>query len=121
MSKKNKKNNKVVTPPVVETKQEESEVKDTNVQVDNEQNAEQNADTKVEIPMVPPQLDLPLMPSTNVQANGLDPNHQVDLIRMTHEYFKNSPDLIQKFDISQGVVDNMNHVNMIAIAAAWAN
>ena len=121
MSKKNKKNNKVVTPPVVETKQEESEVKDTNVQVDNEQDAEQNADTKVEIPMVPPQLDLPLMPSTDVQANGLDPNHQVDLIRMTHEYFKNSPDLIQKFDISQGVVDNMNHVNMIAIAAAWAN
>lgn len=121
MSKKNKKNNKVVTPPVVETKQEESEVKDTNVQVDNEQDAEQNADTKVETPMVPPQLDLPLMPSTDVQANGLDPNHQVDLIRMTHEYFKNSPDLIQKFDISQGVVDNMNHVNMIAIAAAWAN
>lgn len=121
MKKKNKKNNKVVTPPVVETKQEESEVKDTNVQVDNEQDAEQNADTKVETPMVPPQLDLPLMPSTDVQANGLDPNHQVDLIRMTHEYFKNSPDLIQKFDISQGVVDNMNHVNMIAIAAAWAN
>lgn len=121
MSKKNKKNNKVVTPPVVETKQEESEVKDTNVQVDNEQDAEQNADTKVETPMVPPQLDLPLMPSTDVQANGLDPNHQVDLIRMTHEYFKNSPDLIQKFDISQCVVDNMNHVNMIAIAAAWAN
>lgn len=53
MSKKNKKNNKVVTPPVVETKQEKSEVKDTNVQVDNEQNAEQNADTKVETPMVP--------------------------------------------------------------------
>lgn len=121
MSKKNKKNNKVVTPPVVETKQEESEVKDTNVQVDNEQNAEQNAETKVETPMVLPQLDLPLMPSTVVQANGLDPNHQVDLIRMTHEYFKNSPDLIQKFDISQGVADNMNHVNMIAIAAAWAN
>lgn len=121
MKKKNKKNNKVVTPPVVETKQEESEVKDTNVQVDNEQDAEQNADTKVETPMVPPQLDLPLMPSIDVQANGLDPNHQVDLIRMTHEYFKNSPDLIQKFDISQGVVDNMNHVNMIAIAAAWAN
>lgn len=121
MSKKNKKNNKVVTPPVVETKQEESEVKDTNVQVDNEQDAEQNADTKVETLMVPPQLDLPLMPSTDVQANGLDPNHQVDLIRMTHEYFKNSPDLIQKFDISQGVVDNMNHINMIAIAAAWAN
>ena len=45
MSKKNKKNNKVVTPPVVETKQEESEVKDTNVQVDNEQDAEQNAET----------------------------------------------------------------------------
>lgn len=121
MKKKNKKNNKVVTPPVVETKQEESEVKDTNVQVDNEQDAEQNADTKVETPMVLPQLDLPLMPSTDVQANGLDPNHQVDLIRMTHEYFKNSPDLIQKFDISQDVVDNMNHVNMIAIAAAWAN
>lgn len=121
MSKKNKKNNKVVTPPVVETKQEKSEVKDTNVQVDNEQDAEQNAETKVETPMVPPQLDLPLMPSTDVQANGLDPNHQVDLIRMTHEYFKNSPDLIQKFDISQGVVDNMNHVNTIAIAAAWAN
>lgn len=121
MSKKNKKNNKVVIPPAVETKQEESEVKDTNVQVDNEQDAEQNAETKVKIPMVPPQLDLPLMPSTDVQANGLDPNHQVDLIRMTHEYFKNSPDLIQKFDISQGVVDNMNHVNMIAIAAAWAN
>ena len=121
MSKKNKKNNKVVTPPVVETKQEESEVKDTNVQVDNEQDAEQDADTKVETPMVPPQLDLPLMPSTDVQANGLDPNHQVDLIRMTHEYFKNSPDLIQKFDISQGVVDNMNYINMIAIAAAWAN
>lgn len=121
MSKKNKKNNKVVTPPVVETKQEESEVKDTNVQVDNEQDAEQNAETKVETPIVPPQLNLPLMPSTDIQANGLDPNHQVDLIRMTHEYFKNSPDLIQKFDISQGVVDNMNHVNMIAIAAAWAN
>lgn len=121
MKKKNKKNNKVVTPPVVETKQEESEVKDTNVQVDNEQDAEQNADTKVETPMVPPQLDLPLMPSTDVQANGLDPNHQVDLIRITYEYFKNSPDLIQKFDISQSVVDNMNHVNMIAIAAAWAN
>lgn len=121
MSKKNKKNNKVVTPPVVETKQEESEVKDANVQVDNEQDAEQNAETKVETPMVSPQLDLPLMPSTDVQANGLDPNHQVDLIRMTHEYFKNSPDLIQKFNISQGVVDNMNHVNMIAIAAAWAN
>lgn len=121
MRKKNKKNNKVATPPVVETKQEESEVKDTNVQVDNEQDAEQNADTKVKIPMIPPQLDLPLMPSTEVQANGLDPNHQVDLIRMTHEYFKNSPDLIQKFDISQDVVDNMNHVNMIAIAAAWAN
>lgn len=121
MSKKNKKNNKIVTPTVVETKQEESEVKDTNVQVDNEQDAEQNAETKVETPMVPPQLDLPLMPSTDVQANGLDPNHQVDLIRMTHEYFKNSPDLIQKFDISQGVVDNINYVNMIAIAAAWAN
>lgn len=121
MSKKNKKNNKVVTPPVVETKQEESEVKNTNVQVDNEQDAEQNAETKVETPMVPPRLDLPLMPSTDVQANGLDPNHQVDLIRITHEYFKNSPDLIQKFDISQSVVDNMNHVNMIAIAAAWAN
>lgn len=121
MSKKNKKNNKVVTPPVVETKQEESEVKDTNVQVDNEQDAEQNADTKVETPMVPPQLDLPLMPSTIVQANGLDPNHQVDLIKMTHEYFKNSPDLIQKFNISQDVVDNMNHINMIAIAAAWAS
>lgn len=121
MSKKNKKNNKVVIPPVVETKQEESEVKDTNVQVDNEQDAEQNAETKVKTPMALPQLDLPLMPSTDVQANGLDPNHQVDLIRMTHEYFKNSPDLIQKFDISQGVVDNMNHVNMIAIAAAWAN
>lgn len=121
MSKKNKKNNKVVIPPVVETKQEEREVKDTNVQVDNEQDAEQNAETKVKTPMIPPQLDLPLMPSTDVQANGLDPNHQVDLIRMTHEYFKNSPDLIQKFDISQGVVDNMNHVNMIAIAAAWAN
>lgn len=121
MSKKNKKNNKVVTPPVVETKQEESEIEDTNVQVNNEQDDEQNADTKVETLMVPPQLNLPLMPSTDVQANGLDPNHQVDLIRMTHEYFKNSPDLIQKFDISQGVVDNMNHVNMIAIAAAWAN
>lgn len=121
MSKKNKKNNKVVTPPVVEIKQEESKVEDTNVQVDNEQDAEQNADTKVEATMVPPKLDLPLMPSTDVQANGLDPNHQVDLIKMTHEYFKNSPDLIQKFNISQSVVDNMNHINMIAIAAAWAS
>ena len=122
MSKKNKKNNKVVTPPVVETKQEKSEVKDTNVQVDNvEQHAEQNADPGVKGIVVPPQLDLPLMPSTNVQANGLDPNHQVDLIRMTHEYYKKSPELIQKFNIPQEVVDNMGHINMIAIAAAWAN
>jgi hypothetical protein len=122
MSKKNKKNNKVVTPPVVETKQEKSEVKDTNVQVDNvEQHAEQNADPGVKGIVVPPQLDLPLMPSTNVQANGLDPNHQVDLIRMTHEYYKKSPELIKKFNIPQEVVDNMGHINMIAIAAAWAN
>ena len=122
MSKKNKKNNKVVTSPVVETKQEKSEVKDTNVQVDNvEQHAEQNADPGVKGIVVPPQLDLPLMPSTNVQANGLDPNHQVDLIRMTHEYYKKSPELIQKFNIPQEVVDNMGHINMIAIAAAWAN
>lgn len=125
MSKKNKKNNKVVTPPVVNTKPEENEVKTSpEAQVENdEQKVEQTPtpEPEVKIPMAPPQLDLPLMPSTDVQANGLDPNHQVDLIRMTHEYFKNSPDLIQKFDISQGVVDNMNHVNMIAIAAAWAN
>lgn len=125
MSKKNKKNNKVVTPPVVNTKPEENEVKTSpEAQVENdEQKVEQTPtpELEVKVPMAPPQLDLPLMPSTDVQANGLDPNHQVDLIRMTHEYFKNSPDLIQKFDISQDVVDNMNHVNMIAIAAAWAN
>ena len=125
MSKKNKKNNKVVTPPVVNTKPEENEVKTSpEAQVENdEQKVEQTPtpEPEVKVPTAPPQLDLPLMPSTDVQANGLDPNHQVDLIRMTHEYFKNSPDLIQKFDISQGVVDNMNHVNMIAIAAAWAN
>lgn len=63
----------------------------------------------------------PLAPSTEVQANGLDPNHQVDLMNLTKEYYKDSPDLIKKFNVSTEVVDTMNHLNMIAIAAAWAN
>ena len=123
MSKKNKKNNKVVTPPVVDTKPEEKEVKTSpEAQVENtDQPAEQKPEPEVQVPMAPPQLDLPLMPSTVVQANGLDPNRQVDLIAMTCEYFKKSPDLLQKFNISQQTADNMNHINMIAIAAAWAN
>lgn len=111
MSKKNKVN-KVVTPPATEEVKVENA---NNVQVENPVEQKEVEDAPA------PRLDMPLMPSTEVQANGLDPNHQVDLIRLTHEYFRASPDLVTKYNISPDVVDNMNHINMIGIAAAWAN
>lgn len=63
----------------------------------------------------------PLAEAVKVQANGMDPNHRVDLLNLTSKYFHDSPDLMKKFGIPDSTVEAMEHITMIGIAATWAD
>lgn len=97
--------------PAVETK----ENKEENVKKAQEQvNAQENP-----ISVLNP--GSPLAEAVKVQANGMDPNHRIDLLNLTSKYFHDSPDLLKKFNIPDSTVQAMEHITMIGIAAAWAD
>lgn len=53
-------------------------------------------------------------------ANGLDPNHRVDLLKMIHETFHQDPDAVRRTGMSQDAIDKINRVAAIGQIAVLA-
>lgn len=114
---KQKKSTAIPAAPVVDANKKEDVVEPEKVGTAEKEQAKENPakEASVEAQVFTMQSKM-----AEVNAEGLDPNRRVDLMSLTRDYF-NNPDIVKKFNISQDVVDNMNHINMIAIAAAWAS
>ena len=114
---KQKKSAAIPAAPVVDANKKEDVVEPEKVETAEKEQAKENPakEASVEAQVFTMQSKM-----AEVNAEGLDPNRRVDLMSLTRDYF-NNPDIVKKFNISQDVVDNMNHINMIAIAAAWAS
>lgn len=54
-------------------------------------------------------------------VGGLDPNHQVDLIKMMHETFRKDPDAASKYGMTQDAVDKINSITAVSQVALLAN
>ena len=54
-------------------------------------------------------------------AGGLDPNHQVDLLKMAHETFRQDPDAAKRYGMSEEAVEKINHITAIGQVAVLAN
>lgn len=52
-------------------------------------------------------------------TRGLDPNHQVDLLNLTHKIYGEDPDAAKRYKISQETVNNMNKLTAIGVAVVW--
>ena len=114
---KQKKSTAVPAAPVVDTNKKENVVEPEKKETATKEQPKENP---IKAAAVEAQVFSMQSKMTQVNAEGLDPNRRVDLMSLTRDYF-NNPDIVKKFNISQDVVDNMNHINMIAIAAAWAS
>ena len=114
---KQKKSAAIPAAPVVDANKKEDVVEPEKVGTAEKEQAKENPakEASVEAQVFTMQSKM-----AEVNAEGLDPNRRVDLMSLTRDYF-NNPDIVKKFNISQDIVDNMNHINMIAIAAAWAS
>lgn len=57
--------------------------------------------------------------SSNAQSEGLDPNHQVDLMRIMHETFRTDKDAAAKYGMEQSTVDKINRITAIGQLAIF--
>lgn len=115
MSKKNKSGNnkpkqKTVPPaPAVETqKPRADEKKEEKVEVA----AEVENPSEVQLDNIGKALE----------ERGLDPNHRVDLMTLAYQYYhKDDGAAAKKAGLSQALIDNVDHITMISIAAEYAS
>ena len=54
-------------------------------------------------------------------AGGMDPNRQVDLMKMMHETFRIDPDAAAKYGMVPDAVDKINRITAIGQVALLAN
>ena len=57
----------------------------------------------------------------NRTAGGLDPNHQVDLLKMAHETFRMDPEAAKRYGMSDEAVEKINHITAIGQVAVLTN
>ena len=99
--------NMKIVPPAPETPKEESEKKEEKVDI-------KKGDIKV--------IDVSnLEQKMATSTNGLDRNHQVDLLKMMHETFRLDKDAAARYGMSQEAVEEINRLNAIGQVTVLAN
>lgn len=57
-----------------------------------------------------------------LEERGLDPNHRVDLMNLAYQYYhKDDGAAAKKAGLSQNLIENIDHITMISIAAEYAS
>ena len=77
----------------------------------NNNNGGNNADTAVEAAAM----------LTTTGGSSMDRNHQVDLLKMTHERFFLDEKAAEHTGFPQGAIDKINHINALGIAVCVCN
>ena len=116
MSKKNKGNRKAAINPVISTNTTENVVEEP---IPTAPVEEVKEDVKTPINVI----DMGKFTENTLKstAGGMDPNRQVDLMKMMHETFRTDPDAASKYGMVQDAVDKINRITAIGQVALLAN